>query len=215
MLEMENKAMISIINLAQEARINLDYLMNYRLTDYPLSLFNANGSMRKVVKSKLLERFELIEAPPDLVRGSHVIVDMGYIWRHGTPSIEDRQKIDRSTFTWRDYAVKLLHMIINRHHNAEEFYLINDRYGVYDSIKDSEHMRRAGNTHSFSKNVFPKSNMPFPSSNQLASFFTNSSNKIRLQKYLQEEFNDLVQTKLLSASNQMPSFTIDAEDTIL
>ena len=79
-LQMENKAMVLIVNLAQEAKINFEYLMNYRLTDLPLALFNVNGSMRKVVKSKLIEHFCLQEVPINLGSGSRVIVDMGYIY---------------------------------------------------------------------------------------------------------------------------------------
>ena len=53
-LQMENKAMISILNLAQEAKINPEYLMNFRLTDLPLALCNVNGSMRKLLSQRLL-----------------------------------------------------------------------------------------------------------------------------------------------------------------
>ena len=187
-LQMENKAMVLIVNLAQEAKINFEYLMNYRLTDLPLALFNVNGSMRKVVKSKLIEYFCLQEVPTNLVSGSRVIVDMGYIWRLGTPTKEDRQKPDRTSYKWGDYATKLLQMIISRHPHAAEFYLVNDRYDIEESIKDSEHIRRAGSI-SFSKNVFPKRNVPFPPVNQVE-FFANPSNKIRLQKYLKEEFTE-------------------------
>ena len=49
--------MILIVYLAQETKLNLDYLMNFCLTDLPLALFNVNGSMRKVVKSNLLNIF--------------------------------------------------------------------------------------------------------------------------------------------------------------
>ena len=80
-------------------------------------------------------------------------------------------------------------MIISRQPHAAEFYLVNDRYDIEESIKDSEHIRRAGSS-SFSKNVFPKRNVPFPPVNQVGSFFANPSNKIRLQKYLKEEFTE-------------------------
>ena len=43
--------------------------------------------MRKVMKSKLLERFELNEAPPDLVRDWNAIVYL-------ETCREDRQKVD-------------------------------------------------------------------------------------------------------------------------
>ena len=182
-LQMENKAMISILNLAQEAKINLECLMNFRLTDMPLALCNVNGPMRKIVKSKIIEHFCLKDAATNLVDDSRMIVDMGYIWRLGTPRKEDREKLDRTPFTWADYAVKLFEMIINCHTHAKEFYIVNDRYDINESIKDAEHLRRA-QSESFSKNAYPKNSALFPPANQARSFFTNPANKMRLQRYL-------------------------------
>ena len=65
-LQMENKAMISIFNLAQEAKMNLEYLMNFPLPDLPLAFCNVNGSMRKIIKSKIIEHFCLKDAAMNL-----------------------------------------------------------------------------------------------------------------------------------------------------
>ena len=51
-------------------------------------------------------------------------------------------------------------MIVNRHPHGNEVYLVNDRHDIHDSIKNSQHFQRAGNTSGFSKNVFPKSDIP-------------------------------------------------------
>ena len=59
--------------------------------------------------------------------------------------------------------------MINRHPHRNEFYLVNDRHDIHDSIKNSEHFQRAGN-------VFPKRNIPFPAANQVGSFFANPAN---------------------------------------
>ena len=112
---------------------------------------------------------------------------MGYIWRLGTPRKEDREKLDRTPYTWADYAVKLFAMIINRHTHAKEFYIVNDRYDINESIKDAEHLRRA-QSESCSKNAYPKNSALFPPANQVGSFFTNPANKMRLQRYLREMF---------------------------
>ena len=69
--------MVLVVSLAQEAKLNLDYLMNFRLTDFPSALFNINASMRKVVKSKLIEQYCFNETPTHLLTDAPVIVDMG------------------------------------------------------------------------------------------------------------------------------------------
>ena len=50
---MENKAMINLINVAQETALDLVQIMQYRVTDVCLPIFNINGTMRKAVKAKL------------------------------------------------------------------------------------------------------------------------------------------------------------------
>lgn len=50
---MENKAMINLINIAQETASDLVQIMQYRVTDVCLPIFNINGTMRKAVKAKL------------------------------------------------------------------------------------------------------------------------------------------------------------------
>ena len=54
---LDNKAMVEPITIAQQYKLDLDDLiMEYRLTEIPLAIFNySNGSMRKVVKLNLQE----------------------------------------------------------------------------------------------------------------------------------------------------------------
>lgn len=74
--------------------------------------------------------------------------------------------------------------------------LVNDPYDVTESIKDSEHDRRAQfqKYQHGSKNVFIKANDKFPNKKELSIFFRNKTNKIRLQKFLKEEFQRLVKS---------------------
>ena len=62
------------------------------------------------------------------------IVDMGFILRLATPSIADRESA-KGDFTWRNYATKIFNITLQRHPNATEYHLVNDRYDV----KDAEH----------------------------------------------------------------------------
>ena len=69
------------------------------------------------------------------------IVDIGFIWRLATPSIADRESPE-GDFTWGNYATKIFNIILQRHPNAMEYHLVNDRYDVELSIKDTEHQKR-------------------------------------------------------------------------
>ena len=183
--------MTKIVGIAQGRKLDLDKIMAFRLTDDPLAIFNPNGSMRKVVKSQLAEKLNLEIVCKDKIHGSKVAVDMGFLWRYGSPTAQDREKADKSDYLWEDYAKKLFQMIQKRHPEASEIYMVNDRYDVDNSIKDSGHLRRASTIKNFSGNVFPKSTQNFPSSKEFNAFFMNSSNKIRLQTYLLHELISL------------------------
>ena len=60
---MENKAMSQIISLSQKCDVPLllSVVMKYRVTDKYLSIFHVNGTMRKVVKSKLVDKLQCVE----------------------------------------------------------------------------------------------------------------------------------------------------------
>lgn len=94
-----------------------------------------------------------------------------------------------------DYAEKIFLKIMQRHPNATEFHFINDKYDVGMTIKDAEHQRRSSLYSSGSRNIFPKANQILPTSSNFNAFFTNSKNKVRLQKFLKEEFQRLARTK--------------------
>ena len=48
------------------------------------------------------------------------VIDMGLIWRLATPTTEDKEKPDGTTYTWGDYAQKLVELVISRHNKAEQ-----------------------------------------------------------------------------------------------
>ena len=58
---MENKAMIAVIILAEksEHKFTLGQVMDHRVTDECLSIFNINGSIRKGQKSKLIDKLNM------------------------------------------------------------------------------------------------------------------------------------------------------------
>ena len=132
--------MVKIISLAETAAVDLEEMMRYRLTEICLPLFNINGQMRKTVKSTLINSFEMHETTLESV--SYIsIVDIGFVWRLATPSIVDRESAE-GDFAWGNYATKIFNIILQRNSNAMEYHLVNDRYDVELSIKDTEHQKR-------------------------------------------------------------------------
>ena len=189
---MENKAMASVLALASKMDADLDLIaiMKYRLSDECLALFNANGKMRKVQKSRLIAQLNIMDLPQ--LNSYIALVDMGFLWRLATPSAEDREKGDQTSFTWSDYARKLFSLIMARHPKAFQVILVNDPYTQQTGIKDSEHERRAKYMGG-SKNLFMKAHDALPPPQEFARMFTNSANKNRLQDFLRNEFNKIAQ----------------------
>ena len=135
----ENKAMAEVISLIEKCDVkpNLVQIMEYRITEECLSLFNTNGTMVKVQKLKLVEKLNLI--PFQTVDSYIGLIDMGFIWRLAMPSREDREKDDETHITWLDYGNKLFSLVMARHLKASEIIFINDPYDLEISIKDSKH----------------------------------------------------------------------------
>ena len=186
---MENKAMTEVISLAQkcEDTFRLSDVMQYRVTDECLPIFNVNGTLRKVMKSKLVDKLNLEEI--NSLNNYIALVDMGFIWRLSTPSAEDREKQDGTDYTWGDYANKIYNIVAGRHRKATTIFFVNDPYDLDESIKDSEHQRRTGVTYvGGSRNVFMRRDDPLPTSRLFNDMFKNPGNKVRLQQFLNAEF---------------------------
>lgn len=143
--QMERWGLAALVDLVEgSGMIQLESALERRVTEECLSLYNVDGSMRKTVKSKLLDLFNLdpvADAPRDHVS----LVDMGMIWRLATPTPEDREarKRDGSEYRWHDYLNKICAIILSRHADARLIILVNDKYDLPFSIMDDEHDRRA------------------------------------------------------------------------
>ncbi|KAK4322223.1 hypothetical protein Pmani_007021 [Petrolisthes manimaculis] len=100
------------------------------------------------------------------------------------------ERSDGTSFTWKAYASKIFTVITLRQRHASEIVLVNDRYDLPFTIKDSERNLRSGNSPG-PKNVFIRAADKFPSPRAFQEFLRNPANKERLQKFLQTEFNVL------------------------
>ena len=143
-------------------------------------MFNADGSMRKIAKSKCLQSFSiqpLLEVPSAYIS----LVDMGLVWRLASPTSDNHDAKTRSgtDYLWHDYLDKVCLMIYLRHNNATTITLINENYTVLTSIKDEEHERR-GATHINLSNVYPKEAEKFRTPSQFKRITLKSENKVRL-----------------------------------
>ena len=69
---MENRELASVIWLAESGKekFTLAQMMEYRMRDECLSIFNINGTMKKVQKSKLVEKLNM--QPVDLVPDKYI-----------------------------------------------------------------------------------------------------------------------------------------------
>ena len=161
--QMERWGLTALLDLVEgSGMIQLESVLESRVTEECLSLYNVDGSMRKTGKSKLLELFNL--DPVDEEPRDHVsLVDMGMIWRLATPTPEDREarKRDGTEYRWSDYLEKICAIILSRHADARLIILVNNKYYLPFSIKDDENDRRPGK-HPHIPNVFPKPGDTFP-----------------------------------------------------
>ena len=185
--DMERQALACVVNLAEESGgVHLEDILQYRVTEECLSLFNSNGTMRKTQKSKLLRTMSLVPVPAPRIYIA--IVDMGLLWRLAIPSIEDREKPDGSIYTWFDYGEKMLSLLMARHRKACQIICVNDQYTQHCSIKDSERIRRqkcpVGN-------VYMRKDDKFPSSREFLTILEKPENKTRLQVFLQSVFTEV------------------------
>ena len=188
--EMERSALSAVVELVEiSGGFELEDVLQHRVTEECLSIYNVNGTLRKTQKSKLMEAMTLNDKPEPV--NYTAVIDMGLIWRLASPTTEDRQKPDGTTYTWGDYAQKLVELVITRHKKAVRIICINDTYTLAHSIKDIERFIRksskpVGNEHM-------KLTKPFPAINEFNTILSKPENKWRLQSFLKKEFRKAAQ----------------------
>ena len=99
--EMEQNALRAVIDLVENSQlVNLSELLQHRVIDECVTLFNCNGFCGKTQKSKLIQKLFL--QPIVLQESYTALLDMGMIWRMAsyTPSPEDRQTQDGASYKY-------------------------------------------------------------------------------------------------------------------
>ena len=191
-IEMERNALKAVINLVQVSElVDLPELLEQRVVEECVTLFNSNGTHRKTQKSKFIEKLSLHSV--ELQEPYIVLVDMGMIWRMATPSAEDRQTQDGTPYKWADYLHKLSSIILARHRDAFRIICVNDSYDAAYSTKDDERdLRVQGNAHV--PNTYIKLGDPFHSDRAFKTLLCSVSNKGRLQNLICSYLTDLAQS---------------------
>ena len=226
--EMEQNALKAVIDLVEVSElVNLPELLEHRVIEECVSLFNSNATYRKTQKSKLIQKLSL--QPVDIQQPYTALIDMGMIWRMATPSAEDRQTEDGTPYKWSDYVHKISSIIFARHQNADRIFCVNDPYDVAYSTKDDERDKRVqGQAHI--PNVYMKLDDSFPAATAFKTLLCSVSNKGRLQKLICSYLTDLARNvdvqvvysvgshcTNLSTQQQMQNYSFEQSeaDTIL
>ena len=135
--EMERNAVKAVIDLVEVSQlVNLPELLEHRVIEECVALFNSNGTYRKTQKSKLIQKLSL--QPVHLQEPYIALIDMGMIWRMATPSAEDQQTQHGTPYKWSDYIHKVSSIILAHHSNARCIICVNDPYNRACSTKDDE-----------------------------------------------------------------------------
>ena len=184
--QMENDTMSRVISEYCGTDVTLIDIIENKFTGECSAVVNTNGTMVKTQKSKLLQSFVFATLDFTDLQNYTAVVDMSFFWRLCMLTVEDKEKGDETKYTWEDYVNKIFFTIMNRHLNAKTVIFVNNPYDVIDSEKAEEQVRK--NCIYGSKNVYIKATDELPNKTNLLTFFSNKSNKIRLQNYLKVEF---------------------------
>ena len=81
---------------------------------------------------------------------------------------------------------------MKRHKNTRDIHFINNRYDFINNVKNAKQDQRS--LLELQKNILIKSNDKLPSKTDLSSFFKNPGNKIRIQEFPMECFQNYIST---------------------
>lgn len=165
-----------LIIAAQSRKIDLPSLFKHELAEFPLSLAQADGEMRKGNKAQLMNALEgtitsTYEITPKTNHNSSAyIID-------GMACIQKMKGMNVKSFG--EYARELLTKIVRHFKSCSRVDVVFDRYDGTQSIKCGERNKRekarGGDI------LIHSAETPFPSWN---TFISNEGNKIRLVKFL-------------------------------
>ena len=127
---MENWAMSSVVEMRnstpqqRHTRRNSIWLMWWNFASHmSVCQYLTSMVLRERHKSKLVDKISMV-----IIDMNECIdnIDMGLIWCLASPTVEDLEHTGDIDFTWREYASKILCLIIGRQLKASTIALVND-----------------------------------------------------------------------------------------
>ena len=97
--QMENNAMSRVISEYCGNDVTFIDILENRVTDECLAVFDTNGTMVKTEKSKLLQSFVFSPLEFTDLQNYTAVVDMDCFWRLCMPTAENREKGDETKYT--------------------------------------------------------------------------------------------------------------------
>lgn len=89
--DLEHIALIGVIDLVEVCQpVDLSELLEFRVLEESVALFNSNGTYGKTQKSRIIQKLSL--QPVGMQEPYIALIHMGLIWRTTISSAENRQK---------------------------------------------------------------------------------------------------------------------------
>ena len=171
-LETSKDLFSNVAIIAQKRAVDLKRLFAYPFVHLPLSLAEADGTLKKTAKSLLLHKLEGDVEPLELMRKGHTFIADGMAYVRQIKTVD---------LTYREFSIKMLKHIVNSGIYATRIDIVFDVY-MENSIKDVERARRSSGEIVF-KQIVPTS--PIKQWNQLLS---SGDFKNKLVSFLVQEW---------------------------
>ena len=142
--------------------MNLPELLEHRVVEECVSLFNSNGTQEDTEEQACPEVLSPICGSAGTLCCSH---RHGYDLEDGNSHSRRLTDQDDTPYKWSDYVHKVSSIILARHGNAHRIVCVNDPYNTAYSTKDDERdLRVQGRAHV--PNIYMKLGNPFPSARE-------------------------------------------------
>ena len=184
--------------ISQQRDIDLRTVLQYELAAVPLSLFNADGSMRKTVKSDLAkclesncEELHQLPTTDSTSNSTLYIID-------GMAMVQSLNESQFQTFNDLGEVVirKLLKIINDLTLSVSDVAIVFDRYDKDDSIKAMERSRRGGGEILSSHVISGARTVP-----NYIQFLKSSGNRASIAAFISLYVEEKVQNRLLSGKS--------------
>ena len=179
----------------KDQSLDLKELFSYPLGRLPVSIAETDGTLKKTDKSQLMHKIE-----GDVEPVNQIVEDYAFI----ADGMAFLRQIPTTKLTYKDFAVKLLKLVLLHAKNAKRVDVVFDCY-FKNSIKDIERMRRLHG------NVILKHIVPTSQIKQWSHLLSSEDFKKKLVNFVVNECRNhktLLGNKILYARNDEETIRI-------